>query len=88
MVGDLYAARYLSQEGADLLDTGKMMEWTPGAALGNAMERRSYVTPSQYAVYEAQLGREGAAKLYSKTFKVSIWIAVIYTVVLNHTLPL
>ena len=68
MVGDLYAARYLSQEGAALLNKGTMMEWTPGAALGNAMERRSYVTPSQYAVYEAQLGREGAAKLYSKTF--------------------
>jgi hypothetical protein len=68
MIGDLYAARYLSQEGAALLNTGTMMEWTPGAALGNAMERRGYVTPSQYAVYEAQLGREGAAKLYSKTF--------------------
>ena len=68
MIGDLYAARYLSQEGAALLNTGTMTKWTPGAALGNAMERRGYVTPSQYAVYEAQLGREGAAKLYSKTF--------------------
>ena len=66
MVGDLYAARFLSEEGADVLGVANLNEFTP-RGIGR-LKARSYVSPSQYASYERRLGPERTAQRYSKTF--------------------
>tara|TARA_R110002012_G_scaffold93113_2_gene225803 strand:+ start:3421 stop:7842 length:4422 start_codon:yes stop_codon:yes gene_type:complete len=69
MIGDLYAARFLTDEGADLVKgTSNADQWTSGRLFGDTFEPRTYVTPSQFAKYALDEGEAVAAKKYKTSF--------------------
>ena len=66
MIGDMYSARFLTDEGAFIVGANGAKEFIP-KGVGN-IPMRTIVTPSQYKYYENILGADEAAKLYKKTF--------------------
>lgn len=66
MVGDLYAARMLTDEGRNLL-RGADDEVTAGL-FGSPLESRTYVSPSQFNRYVVQFGFEETGRRFKKTF--------------------
>jgi hypothetical protein len=66
MIGDMYSARFLTDEGAFIVGANGAKEFVP-RGVGN-IPRRTIITPSQYNYYENILGADEAARLYKKTF--------------------
>ena len=66
MLGDMYSARFLTDEGAYIVGANGAKEFVPKGVGG--LKMRTIITPSQYKYYENILGADEAAKLYKKTF--------------------
>ena len=66
MLGDMYSARFLTDEGAFIVGANGAKEFIPRGVGGLAP--RTIITPSQYKYYENILGADEAARLYKKTF--------------------
>ena len=65
---DLYAARYLSEAGQEVLGGGGVRFAGRGGLGGTPGQAREYVTPSQYTKMVALHGEEEAAKRFSQTW--------------------
>ena len=66
MLGDMYSARFLTDEGAFIVGANGAKEFVPRGV--GTLSRRTIITPSQYNYYENILGADEAARLYKKTF--------------------
>ena len=65
---DLYAARYLSSAGKEILGGDGVRFAGRGGLGGTPWQAREYITPSQYTKMVAQHGEEEAAKRFSQTW--------------------
>jgi len=65
---DLYAARYLSEGGQEVLGGSGVRFAGRGGLGGTPWQAREYVTPSQYTKMVALHGEEEAAKRFSQTW--------------------
>ncbi len=65
---DLYAARYLSTAGKEVLGGDGVRFAGRGGLGGTPWQAREYITPSQYTKMVAQHGEEEAARRFSQTW--------------------